>query len=363
MKIKPFLNSLKIENCKLKINEWYLTVTKGNVKISQTSEIETPPVREINKPATDSFKCPYCFSTRFVRRGTRQKKLESVQLYLCNDCGKTFTQHLTKGKHYPLPIILDALAIYHLGYSLEQTCKIVNERSKKETSVAGGLSGAGSNLPLSDTRSTNATTTTEICQESDVWRRVRESNPDPCGSISVSNSPRNRAGSPSNHETSIANTTVNLQPSTLANWLTEFTDLCRFDRMREFALKKYATRTAAFVLQSVKDRKLRHEAIQKFFLACDSVTIATEVPVYITSNPNKIEKVRPITKKSAFADLVRLTSLRIDWPDNLARTLTRLIKFVNGVWTRRELNPVDLGYQTNLANLPNPHHNYSIKNI
>src|SRR3990167_8232329 len=103
----------------------YLTVTRGNPDIHKTREITTPPVREMNKPAADSFKCPYCFSTRFVR----QKKLESVQLYLCNDCGKTFTPHLTKGKHYPLPIILDALAIYHLGYSLEETCKIVDRRA------------------------------------------------------------------------------------------------------------------------------------------------------------------------------------------------------------------------------------------
>jgi len=35
-------------------------------------------------------------------------------------------------------------------------------------------------------------------------------------------------------------------------------------------------------LQSVKDRKGRHEALQKFFLYNDSVTVATEVPVYLT---------------------------------------------------------------------------------
>ena len=505
----------------------YLTVTRGNPDIHKTREILLPPVREMNKPAADTFKCPYCFSTRFVRRGTRQKKLESVQLYLCNDCGKTFTPHLTKGKHYPLPIILDALAIYHLGYSLEQTCKIVNRRAinnpQKTTLTDGSLASVYSSEQTLDLSSKKNIPLLETNVKSARG--------------------------------------VDLAPSTLANWLTEFSELCRFARMREFAMKKfspkdmvitatlvhrqlyryrfhrakadltikeeyqhrkftpvkeflelvpsecphqyfqdgsrasetpltfsktqmivrakqnYATRMAAFVLQSVKDRKLRHEAIQKFFLACDSVTIATEVPVYLTrddllhmqtqlgfeingdlpnlitghidilqirngqvhlldfkpkaekekpieqltlyamalsrltglrlfefkcawfdekdyfeffplhvlhktkgaarrrkivtkegtyainSNPNKIEKVRPITKKSAFADLVRLTSLRIDWPDNLARTLTRLIKFVNGVWTRRELNPVDLGYQTNLANLPSPHHNYSIKNI
>ena len=46
--------------------------------------------------------------------------------------------------------------------------------------------------------------------------------------------------------------------------------------------RNYATMMAEFVLQSVKDRTKRHEALQKYFLYNDSVTIATEVPVYLT---------------------------------------------------------------------------------
>jgi ATP-dependent exoDNAse (exonuclease V) beta subunit len=43
----------------------------------------------------------------------------------------------------------------------------------------------------------------------------------------------------------------------------------------------YANRLAAFVLQGVPENKGRHEAVQRFFLANDSVTVATEVPVFI----------------------------------------------------------------------------------
>jgi transposase-like protein len=32
--------------------------------------------------------CPYCLGTNFFKRGTRQKKNEIVQLYLCRDCQK-----------------------------------------------------------------------------------------------------------------------------------------------------------------------------------------------------------------------------------------------------------------------------------
>jgi len=47
------------------------------------------------------------------------------------------------------------------------------------------------------------------------------------------------------------------------------------------AKKNYATKIASFVLQSVSRNKDRHDALQRFMLATDSVTVATEVPVYI----------------------------------------------------------------------------------
>ena len=43
----------------------------------------------------------------------------------------------------------------------------------------------------------------------------------------------------------------------------------------------YANKLAAFVLQAVKDNKQRHEELQRFMIANDSCTVATEVPVYI----------------------------------------------------------------------------------
>jgi len=47
------------------------------------------------------------------------------------------------------------------------------------------------------------------------------------------------------------------------------------------AKENYATKTAKFVLESVGENKERHDALQRFMLANDSVTVATEVPVYI----------------------------------------------------------------------------------
>mgnify|MGYP001559757296 CR=1 FL=1 len=233
--------------------------------------------------------CPYCESKDFVRRGTRKNKFQTVQLFLCKnpECGKTFTQSDVKGKKFPLNVIVAGITLYNQGYTLEQCCNALEQKYKMKPEV-----------------------------------------------------------------------------DTLASWYEEYKPLCRFERMRPYALKMYrakdmieevtmahrqlyrfryhrakirlmleefgnrnlsrmkdyldavtsetphqyfqdgelmsevkskfstadmivkskfnfANKLAGFVLQAVTENKLRHEALQKFMLANDSVTVATEVPVYI----------------------------------------------------------------------------------
>ena len=72
-------------------------------------------------------KCPYCMSGKIVKRGMRKKKLEEVQLYLCNDCSKTFTPQKISGKKFPLKVIIDSLSYYNMGYSFEESSNFIKE--------------------------------------------------------------------------------------------------------------------------------------------------------------------------------------------------------------------------------------------
>lgn len=296
----------------------FLTNAVGKSEIPETRAINGSENREMKeKLVIESFHCPYCGSQKFVKRGFRQKKREKIQLYLCSSCQKTFTPYSTKGKRYPMEVVIDALSIYHLGYSLEKTCQLVVQRSAAEVArtLESGDKSQGDKLAT---------------------------------------------------EANIGSGTFGIGASTLTDWLSEFAQLCRFSRMRSFALKKYspkdmvitatlahrqlyryrfhrakcelviqddfkhrrfgplkeflemvpaecphqffqkglraseapltfsktqmivrakqnyANRLCAFALQGVKERKKRHEALQKFMLCNDSVTVATEVPVYIT---------------------------------------------------------------------------------
>ncbi|MDP4000813.1 MAG: hypothetical protein Q8P83_01070 [bacterium] len=235
------------------------------------------------------IRCPYCEGKQFVKRGTRKNKLQTVQLYLCKnpECSRTFTASDIKGKKFPLNVIVAGITLYNLGYTLEQCCGALEKKYSVKPDV-----------------------------------------------------------------------------DTLMNWYEQYKPLCRFERMRPYALKMYkpehmveevtmahrqlyrfryhrakmrlmleefgnrnlwrmkdyldnvtsetphqyfeqgermsevrskldksemvvktkfnfANRLAGFVLGAVTENKLRHDALQKFMLANDSVTVATEVPVYI----------------------------------------------------------------------------------
>src|SRR5215510_1379421 len=58
--------------------------------------------------------CPYCGGRNLIRRGTRRKHLEIVQLWRCKACKRTFTPGpaALRNKTYPLRMILSALTNY-----------------------------------------------------------------------------------------------------------------------------------------------------------------------------------------------------------------------------------------------------------
>ena len=81
-------------------------------------------------PSVLNVVCPYCLGKHFVKRGTRKKKFEIAQLYLCRnpECGRTFTAQDVKGKRFPIHVIIEGLSYYNLGCTLEDTCKMLHQK-------------------------------------------------------------------------------------------------------------------------------------------------------------------------------------------------------------------------------------------
>jgi transposase-like protein len=83
-------------------------------------------------------RCPHCGSTRLIRKGTRRKKLEIVQLWQCKLCRRAFTPAPAelRYKTYPLRIILDGVTLYNLGYSLPEAATKLKSRHGYNVSLS-----------------------------------------------------------------------------------------------------------------------------------------------------------------------------------------------------------------------------------
>lgn len=240
--------------------------------------------------STGTF-CPYCNSSDFVKRGVRQKKHEVVQLYLCraDNCGRTFTAERVKGKRFPLNVILEGISYYNLGLSLEQTCEFLG---KKFPEVAP---------PIPATLASWVEEYKPICRFERMRPYAIKLFP-PAQMIEVVSMAHRQLYRFRYHR---AKTLLSLE---------EYKNR-RFDRLKEYlenissetphqyfqdgermseikskfdktdmivrSKSNFANKIAEFVLRSVTENKDRHDALQRFMIANDSVTVGTEVPVYI----------------------------------------------------------------------------------
>jgi transposase-like protein len=243
--------------------------------------------------------CSYCGSQVLTRRGTRRKKLEIVQLWRCASCKRTFTPGppALHNKTYPLRMILSALTDYNLGRSLQETA----ERLKKKTN-----------------RRVSPSTITTWLAEYKVhcsYRRHRQEGlkrfpaAQTIRSIKLYHRQvygyayhrskldfvrRGTLDEKRKGDTSFAS---------LADFLEEIPTACPHKLFRdqergrasqadlEFAdasriivnrKENTATQTAGLIIPAVGNNKLRHETLQRFMLANDSVTVAVEIPIWLT---------------------------------------------------------------------------------
>jgi len=260
----------------------------------------------VEKSVLEIF-CPYCSSENFVKRGTRKKKNETVQLYLCNDCRRAFTPGTVKGKHYPLPAILDAISLYNIGHSLEKAAQIASRilaRNKEEEGQGTeglavkdrGKIGSGT---LSNWINQFASILPYLRMRPYALKMFRPEDTIISATLAHRQLYRFRYHQPK------IRLIMEDDYKNRAFWpLKEFLDLVpaecphqyfqdgmraseapiRFSKTEMIVRSKenYATKLAKLVLGSVKENKNRHDALQRFMLANDSVTVATEVPVYIT---------------------------------------------------------------------------------
>jgi len=281
-----------------------LTDREKNPQISETRDIETGQSCELKQPEKEPIfekyfrpgteKCPYCGSKNITKRGKRKKKNEIVQLYLCKVCGRTFTPQSVKGRHYPLKLILDALSYYNLGYTLEETAQFLKGQY---------------NLPVKAATIDNwLEDFSELCKYSRM-RKFGKKLFSPQEILPGISLYHRQIYKFQIHRAKLAlllqEDPRHYKLSPLREFLEATFEECPHHLFQEgirasetkvdFNLNKvlfrekynYANKLAGLVLQTVEENKFRHQALENFFISNDSVTVATEVPVYLL--PEDIE--------------------------------------------------------------------------
>lgn len=235
-------------------------------------------------------RCPHCGSTRLIRKGTRRKKLEIAQLWQCKACRRVFTPTpaALRYKSYPLRLILDGVTFYNLGYSLSDVARKLKEKH-------------GYAVPP-------ATLETWMAEHRELttYRRLRGHSPiklTPLQTIRSTKLYHRQVYSFAYHRPKLALLREDHRHqrfAALADFLEQVPNLCphnlfqessRASQLGEFIdrnhlvvveKENHATRTAAAVIPTVGDNRLRHETLQRFMLANDSVTVAVEIPIWLT---------------------------------------------------------------------------------
>ena len=236
-------------------------------------------------------RCLYCSSTRIIKKGKRRKKFETVQLWYCKDCDTVFAPRSLKGKTYPIPVILDGLSYYHTGHSLGASSTRLQERY--------GITVTPTTLSrwLSEYKA--------LC----TYARLRESGVGLYPPHQVIQSARLHHRQVYHYRIHKAKLTLLLANpehrafAPLSAYLTDMATGCPHrlfkdqsgrgsDLKNQFDLdgvtigekQNLATRISQLAMQGALQNKQRHDTVQKFMITNDSVTVATEVPVYLFPN-------------------------------------------------------------------------------
>jgi len=246
------------------------------------------PLTTTSLRSSPPAQCPYCQSSRIIKKGKRRNKLAEVQLWYCKQCQTIFTASPSRNATYPLPVILSGISYYNEGFTLGESARLIK-----------------SDFRIAVPRSTIASWLSTY-KDIATYHRLRDQ-------IRKNFSPHNVIKSISLYHQQVYSFRIHAgklarlletPEQRLSVPLSDFLDtMFRHCPNRLFAASarasqfktriplndaavlhktNTATRIARLVLPTAGRNIQRHETIQKFMLINDSVTVGVEVPIYLT---------------------------------------------------------------------------------
>jgi hypothetical protein len=249
-------------------------------------------------PIKPPERCPACNSRRIAPKGSRAKKLETIRIYRCKSCGRTFTPgpRALRNKTYPLHEILDAVSTYNRGCSLEETSRRLSSRYGHAIDPATISRWLAAHPQLTTyrrlrDRGLKLSSPPQLVRTVKLYhRQVYEF------SLHRAKLAFVRAGTLDDRRRG------DTRFAPLADFLERAHHDCphelfrredgargsqltpcflSLDRLIVAEKQNTATDTAALIIPSVSSNYDRHSRLQRFMLINDSTTVAVEVPIFL----------------------------------------------------------------------------------
>jgi ATP-dependent exoDNAse (exonuclease V) beta subunit len=236
--------------------------------------------------------CPQCSCKRTTRKGKRRNRLQTLQVFQCTECLHRFTGEPGKNKTYPLKLILDAISTFNLGHSMTDTQGLLRKRFHRNVPERTINSWLTEYRPLTTYSRLRASGRTLFGPETVI--RSHTFHHQQVYRFQVHRAKLKLLTQPGAHPGTHANNEFAPLSTYLASVETQFPhDLFQATEHRSSKFpaeihppvtrkENHATRLAALALPTAPNNKKRHETLQRFMLINDSVTVAVEVPVFLT---------------------------------------------------------------------------------
>ena len=236
--------------------------------------------------------CPYCQSTQVVKKGKRKKKMEEVQIYYCHLCQKKFTSQISKGKTYPLRIILETVTLYNRLVPLKEITQKIKERygiKLSEQTILNWLKDYRNYLPFLRMRDFVAKkyVPKEIIEEVHLMHdqiydfKYHRAKTD---SILQDDFKHYKLRQIQEFLELVALECPHHVFRESENRASQYKNFFNPDQVRIVKKDNMAGKIVRFVMQAVANNKLRHQILQEFMLVNDSVTVGVEVPVLLSQD-------------------------------------------------------------------------------
>ena len=230
--------------------------------------------------------CPECGCKYTVKKGKRRNRLQTHQVFKCTECLHRFTGAPAKHKTYPLRLILETVSTFNLGYSLTETQRRLHTRFHRNIPERTISSWLTEHRPLS-TYSRLRTYGKKLFAPETIIRTINFDHQQVYrhqihrAKLKILlESPLHSAFAPlTKYLEGLKTNFPNHLFQTAQHRSSKFpAELCPPIARKE----NHATRTAALAVPAAPNNRKRHETLQRFMLVNDSVTIAVEVPVFLT---------------------------------------------------------------------------------